>query len=85
VYSGGSEIIASGGVDLGALISGGTQLVFGYASGVTLFSGSQVVEAGGRYSAPTSAAGSAAAASASSSRVAPRAGLPCSAAAPASY
>jgi autotransporter passenger strand-loop-strand repeat protein len=45
ISSGGSETVSSGGTDLGALISGGTQLDFGFASGVTIFTGSQVVAA----------------------------------------
>jgi autotransporter passenger strand-loop-strand repeat protein len=47
ISAGGSEIISGGGSDLGALISGGTQLDYGYASGATaFFGGSQVVETG---------------------------------------
>jgi len=46
IYSGGSETISAGGTDLGALVSG-TQLDYGFASGVTLSYGTQVVEAGG--------------------------------------
>jgi autotransporter passenger strand-loop-strand repeat protein len=51
IYSGGSEIISAHGTDLGALISGGTQLDYGLASGATVFAGWQVVEAGGTASA----------------------------------
>jgi autotransporter passenger strand-loop-strand repeat protein len=40
------EVVSAGGTDAGAHISGGTQDVFGTASGVTIFTGSQVVEAG---------------------------------------
>ena len=47
VAAGGSEIISAGGTDLGAQIVGGTQDVFGYASGAAVFRGSQVVSAGG--------------------------------------
>jgi autotransporter passenger strand-loop-strand repeat protein len=47
LLSGSTEIIASGGVDNDAQVSGGEQDVFGSASGTTVFSGSQVVEAGG--------------------------------------
>jgi autotransporter passenger strand-loop-strand repeat protein len=47
IYSGGTEIVSSGGTDFGALISGGEQDVYGYASGATVFTGSQVVETGG--------------------------------------
>jgi autotransporter passenger strand-loop-strand repeat protein len=47
IYSGGLEIVSTGGTDDGAEISGGEQDVNGYASGATVFTGSQVVEAGG--------------------------------------
>jgi autotransporter passenger strand-loop-strand repeat protein len=47
LLSGGAEVISSGGTDNGAQISGGTQAVFGVASGTTVFAGSQVVEKGG--------------------------------------
>ena len=47
ISSGGSEVVSAHGTDLGALISGGTQLDFGLASGSTIFhGGSQVVEIG---------------------------------------
>jgi autotransporter passenger strand-loop-strand repeat protein len=39
--------VSSGGTDLGAQVSGGTQFDYGFASGVTVFTGSQVVESGG--------------------------------------
>ncbi len=46
--SGGSEIVSVHGTDLDAQISGGTQFVFGVASGATIFSGgSQTIESGG--------------------------------------
>jgi fibronectin-binding autotransporter adhesin len=47
IYVGGSETVGAGGTDLGAQISGGTQFDYGFASGVTIFTGSQVIEAGG--------------------------------------
>ena len=47
VLSGGTEVVSFGGADEGALVSGGTQLVFGSASGVTVGTGAQVVLAGG--------------------------------------
>ena len=47
VLRGGTEIVSSGGTDDGAQISGGRQFVYGLASGATIFSGSQIVEAGG--------------------------------------
>jgi autotransporter passenger strand-loop-strand repeat protein len=47
VSSGGTEIVSGGSTDLGAKISGGVQLDYGYASGATVFTGSQVVETGG--------------------------------------
>ena len=47
IFSGGTEIIDSGGFDGGAQISGGTQLVFGTATSATIFGGTQVVESGG--------------------------------------
>jgi fibronectin-binding autotransporter adhesin len=47
IYSGGSEIISKGGTDLGAHISGGTQIDSGLVSGATIFAGSQVVQSGG--------------------------------------
>jgi autotransporter passenger strand-loop-strand repeat protein len=53
VLSGALETVSAGGVDLGANISGGAQLDFGLASGVTVFAGSQVVEAGGRANGTT--------------------------------
>ena len=51
IDSGGFEIVDLGGTDLGAKIFGGEQDVFGYASGVTLSEGAQVVEFGGTTSA----------------------------------
>jgi autotransporter passenger strand-loop-strand repeat protein len=51
IYGGGSETISSGGIDLGARISGGAQYDYGFASGVGIFAGSQVVESGGTASA----------------------------------
>ena len=53
VSNGGVETVSSGGTDLGAQISGGEQDVFGYASGATVFTGSQVVESGGSTSSTT--------------------------------
>ena len=47
ILSGGTEIVSAGGTDDGAKISGGTQLDYGLASGATIVTGSQVVEAGG--------------------------------------
>jgi autotransporter passenger strand-loop-strand repeat protein len=47
IYSGGSETIRAGATDDGAHISGGTQFDYGLASGVTIFTGSQVVSSGG--------------------------------------
>ena len=47
IYSGGSEIVSAGGTDDGAQISGGTQLDYGLASGATIVSGVEVIEAGG--------------------------------------
>ena len=51
IISGGTETVSSGGTDDGAKISGGTQLDYGLASGATIVTGSQVVEAGGVASA----------------------------------
>lgn len=45
ILSGGTEFISLLGEDDGAQILGGEQDVFGYASGATIFAGSQVVEA----------------------------------------
>ena len=45
--SGGSEVVGAGGIDLGAEVSGGEQDVFAYASGATVFTGSQVIKSGG--------------------------------------
>lgn len=45
--AGDEETVYAGGIDVGAQVSGGEQDVFGSASGATVFSGSQVVEAGG--------------------------------------
>ncbi len=47
MVSGGSEVVSAHGTDDGAQISGGKQLVYGSASGATVFTGSQVVELGG--------------------------------------
>jgi autotransporter passenger strand-loop-strand repeat protein len=47
ILSGGSEIVSARGTDDGAQISGGEQIVYGSASGVTVFTGTQVVESGG--------------------------------------
>jgi autotransporter passenger strand-loop-strand repeat protein len=55
IYSGGSETIGAGGTDLGAQISGGTQSDYGFASGVTIYGGSQVVESGGTATATNGA------------------------------
>ena len=57
ILLGGSEIIASTGIDSGAQISGGEQDLFGLASGVTVFTGSQVVESGGIASNTTVSSG----------------------------
>jgi autotransporter passenger strand-loop-strand repeat protein len=52
IFSGGSEIVSGGGTDLGALISGGVQDVFGLASGATVFGGGlELVESGATASA----------------------------------
>ena len=48
IFSGGTEAVSAGGTDFGAQISGGTQLVFGLASFATVFSGEQLVQAGGK-------------------------------------
>jgi fibronectin-binding autotransporter adhesin len=47
ISAGGTEYIDANGTEIGALISGGTQLDFGVASGGTVFAGSAVVESGG--------------------------------------
>ena len=47
IFSGGSEVVSAGGIDEGALVSGGAQIVYGLASGVTVFTGSQLIESGG--------------------------------------
>ena len=47
ILSGGTEVVNAHGTDLGAQISGGTQVVSGVASGATVFSGAQLVRAGG--------------------------------------
>jgi hypothetical protein len=39
VYSGGSETVSGGGSDLGAVISGGVQFVYGTATAAMLFAG----------------------------------------------
>ncbi len=57
ISMGGSETISSGGTDGGAQISGGIQDVHGFASGVTIFTGSQVVESGGIATATTISGG----------------------------
>ncbi len=49
----GVEIVSSGGVDESTSIDGGEQDVYGTASGVTIWAGSQVVEAGGVASGTT--------------------------------
>ncbi len=46
IVSSGREIVSTHGTDDGAQISGGKQLVYGSASGATVFTGSQVVEFG---------------------------------------
>jgi fibronectin-binding autotransporter adhesin len=40
ILSGGTENVSAGGTDSGAQISGGAQLVFGSATGATVFTGS---------------------------------------------
>ena len=57
IGSGGTEVVHRGGTDLGALISGGEQDVFGFASGATVFSGLQIVEFGGTASGTTVSSG----------------------------
>jgi autotransporter passenger strand-loop-strand repeat protein len=47
IASGGTEIVTSGTTDIGRQISGGEQIVFGYAEGAIVYLGSQVVESGG--------------------------------------
>jgi autotransporter-associated beta strand protein len=47
VTSSSSETIQAGASDTGALISGGTQYVYGSAIATTIYTGSQVVESGG--------------------------------------
>ena len=47
ILTGGREIVSASGTDYGAQISGGTQLIFGLASGATAFSGTQIVGSGG--------------------------------------
>jgi autotransporter passenger strand-loop-strand repeat protein len=47
VSSGGTTMVTSGGTTLSATISGGVQFDYSFASGVTIFTGSQVVESGG--------------------------------------
>ena len=47
ISSGGTEIVSAHGTDLGAQISGGALLDYGFISGTTLFAGLQVVELGG--------------------------------------
>ena len=47
------EIVDKGGTDLGALVSVGTQDVFGYASGATVFAwATRIFESGGTVRAP---------------------------------
>jgi autotransporter passenger strand-loop-strand repeat protein len=57
IDSGGSDVVSGGGSDLGTQISGGAQLDYGYASGATIFGGSQVVESGGTTSGSTISSG----------------------------
>jgi autotransporter passenger strand-loop-strand repeat protein len=47
IASGGLDIVSARGSDFGAQVSGGTQLVYGLASGATLMTGLQVIESGG--------------------------------------
>ena len=51
IDSGGREIVSALGTDDGAQIAGGTQFVYGLARSGTVFSGAQLVEAGGKASA----------------------------------
>jgi autotransporter passenger strand-loop-strand repeat protein len=60
--AGGSEvmvngIVSAGGTDNGSQINGGEQDLYGFASGDTVFAGSQVVEPGGTASATTISSG----------------------------
>ena len=57
VLSGGSEVVGAGGTDISAQISGGEQDVFGNTIGVTLVTGSQVIERGGSASGTTVSGG----------------------------
>ena len=57
IHSGGSEIVSAHGTDDAAHISGGKQLVYGFANSATIFTGSQIVEAGGTASNTTVSSG----------------------------
>ena len=57
INSGSVETVFAGGTDLNAQISGGSQVVSGYASGVTVYTGSQVVENGGTATGTTVSSG----------------------------
>jgi autotransporter passenger strand-loop-strand repeat protein len=54
IFAGGSETVSAGGTDDGAQISGGTQTVFGLASGATVSSGgTETVSSGGTATSTT--------------------------------
>jgi autotransporter passenger strand-loop-strand repeat protein/T5SS/PEP-CTERM-associated repeat protein len=57
IHSGGSEVVSAHGTDDGAQILGGRQLDYGLASGATVSTGSQVIEAGGTASDTTVSSG----------------------------
>ena len=57
VNSGGTESVLFGGIDVGAQISGGTQYDYGSTNGDTIYSGFQIVEAGGIASGTTISSG----------------------------
>ena len=57
ILSGGRETISAHGIDDGGQISGGTQLIYGLASGATIFAGTQGVENGGTAIGTTASGG----------------------------
>jgi autotransporter passenger strand-loop-strand repeat protein len=55
--AGGTEAVSAGATDAGARVSGGVQLVYGFASRTTLFTGAQLVGPGGTASGTTISSG----------------------------
>jgi autotransporter passenger strand-loop-strand repeat protein len=57
ISAGGAEAVSAGATDAGARVSGGAQLVYGFASRTIVFTGAQLVGPGGTASGTTISSG----------------------------